>query len=47
MWLILIIIFLTLLLVGSLIENGKLSGKLEAREYEKKVLENRLKQLDK
>lgn len=47
MWLILIIIFLTLLLVGSLVENGNLRGKLEARDYEKKVLENRLKQLEK
>ena len=47
MWLILIIIFITLLLIGSLVENGNLRGKLEAREYEKSVLENRLKYYEK
>jgi beta-lactamase regulating signal transducer with metallopeptidase domain len=47
MWLVLIIIFLVLLIIGFISENSKLKGQLESREYERKVLENRLKQFEK
>lgn len=47
MWIIIVIIFVTLLLLGFIYEIGKLKGQVEAREYEKKMLENRLKQLEK
>ncbi|MDW4289118.1 hypothetical protein QI122_03610 [Staphylococcus saprophyticus] len=47
MWLVLIIIFLVLLIIGFISENSKLKGQLESREYEKQLLENRLKQIDK
>ncbi|WP_432717789.1 hypothetical protein AAA448_06065 [Staphylococcus equorum] len=47
MWLFIIIAFLTIFLIGFISENGKLKGQVEAREYEKKVLENRLKQIEK
>lgn len=46
MWLILILMFVTLLLVGFVAENGNLKGKLEAREYEKSMLEKRIEQLE-
>ncbi|MFH0717369.1 hypothetical protein WMC59_11310 [Staphylococcus delphini] len=41
MWLIIIIIFISLLLVGSMIENGKLQGELKAKEYEIELLRER------
>ncbi|WP_162835592.1 hypothetical protein [Staphylococcus saprophyticus] len=47
MWLVIIVIFLLLLIIGFVSENSKLRGQLESREYEKKLLENRLKQLEK
>ena len=47
MWLVLIIIFLVLLIIGFISENSKLKGQLEPREYEKQLLKNRLKQIDK
>ncbi len=47
MWLVLIIIFLVLLIIGFISENSKLKGQLASREYERKVLENRLKQFEK
>ncbi|MDW4041410.1 hypothetical protein QI289_00245 [Staphylococcus saprophyticus] len=47
MWLVIIIIFLLLLIIGFVSENSKLRGQLKAREYEKKLLENRLKQVEK
>lgn len=46
MWLVIIVIFLLLLIIGFVSENSKLRGQLESREYEKKLLENRLKQLE-
>ncbi|MCM3071718.1 hypothetical protein M3559_03505 [Staphylococcus equorum] len=46
MWLILLLITVTILLIGFVAENGRLQGKVDAREYEKKVLEERIKQLE-
>lgn len=43
MWLVIILIFVSLLLVGSLIENGKLQGELKAREYEVEMLRETLR----
>ncbi|MEJ7542649.1 hypothetical protein [Staphylococcus intermedius] len=42
MWLIIIIIFVSLLLVGSMIENGKLQGELKLKDYEIEVLRKEL-----
>ncbi|MEB8114271.1 hypothetical protein [Staphylococcus saprophyticus] len=47
MWLVIIVIFLLLLIIGFVSENSNLRGQLEAREYEKQLLENRLKQFEK
>ncbi|MDW8564697.1 hypothetical protein [Staphylococcus shinii] len=46
MWLVLILMTVVLLLIGFVAENGNLRGKLEAREYEKRMLEERIKQLE-
>lgn len=46
MWLVLILMTVILLLIGFVAENGNLRGKLEAREYEKRMLEERIKQLE-
>lgn len=43
MWMIIILIFVSLLLVGSMIENGKLQGEIKAKEYEVEMLRDRLK----
>lgn len=42
MWLVIILIFVSLLLVGSMVENGKLQGELKAREYEVEMLRVKL-----
>ncbi len=42
MWLVIILIFVSLLLVGSMVENGKLQGELKAREYEVEMLRGKL-----
>lgn len=42
MWLIIILIFVSLLLVGRTIENGKLQGELKLKNYEIKVLKEKL-----
>lgn len=47
MWLFIIMAFLALLLIGFISENSKLKGQLESREYEKNILEKRLKHLEK
>lgn len=44
MWLIIILILVTLLLVGAMVENGKLQGELKAKQYELKMLRERLKE---
>lgn len=46
MWWIILFIVYTLLLVGFIAENAQLKGKLEAREYEKRVLESRLRHFE-
>lgn len=46
MWWIILFVIYTLLLIGFKVENAQLKGKLEAREYEKQVLENRLKHIE-
>lgn len=46
MWWIILIVIYTLILVGFLTENAQLKGKLEAREYEKQVLESRLRHFE-
>lgn len=43
MWWIIALIIVSLLLFGFAVENANLRGKLESRDYEKKILENRLK----
>ena len=47
MWLFIIMAFLALLLIGFISENSKLKGQLESKEYEKQLLQNRLKQFEK
>lgn len=42
MWLVIILILVSLLLVGSLIENGKLQGELKVKEYEVEMLRVKL-----
>lgn len=42
MWLIIILILVTLLLVGAMVENGKLQGELKTKEYEVQMLRERL-----
>lgn len=46
MWWVILFVIYTLLLVGFIAENAQLKGKLEAREYEKKVLESRLRHFE-
>ncbi|NHM92954.1 hypothetical protein G8Y83_09730 [Staphylococcus sp. 10602379] len=46
MWWIILFVIYTLLLLGFARENAHLMGKLEAREYEKRVLESRLKHFE-
>lgn len=46
MWWIILFIVYTLLLVGLTTENAQLKGNLEAREYEKRVLESRLRHFE-
>lgn len=42
MWLIIILILVALLLIGAMVENGKLQGELKAKEYEVKMLREKL-----
>ncbi|MDF0152451.1 hypothetical protein O0K66_09575 [Staphylococcus pseudintermedius] len=42
MWLVIILIFVSLLLVGSMIENGKLQGELKLKDYEIDILRKEL-----
>ncbi|MBH9580894.1 hypothetical protein QUH70_01005 [Staphylococcus felis] len=44
MWMIIILIFVSLLLVGSMIENGKLQGEIKAKEYEVEMLRQSLRE---
>lgn len=46
MWWIILFVIYTLLLLGFITENAQLKGKLEAREYEKRVLESRLRHFE-
>ncbi len=46
MWWIILFVIYTLLLLGFVRENAHLMGKLEAREYEKRVLESRLRHFE-
>lgn len=46
MWWIILFVIYTLLLLGFITENVQLKGKLEAREYEKRVLEGRLRHFE-
>lgn len=41
-WLIILCVFLTLLTFGFAIENAKLRGNMEGKEYQVKLLERRL-----
>lgn len=43
MWLLIIISFLAILLIGFISENRKLKGQFESRWYEKQMFENKLK----
>lgn len=42
MWLIILCVFLTILTIGFAIENAKLRGSMEGKEYQIKLLEHRL-----
>lgn len=42
MWLVIILIFVSLLIVGSMIENGKLQGELKLKDYEIDILRKEL-----
>ncbi|WP_196232016.1 hypothetical protein [Staphylococcus delphini] len=42
MWLVIILIFISLLLVGSMIENGELQGELKLKDYEIDILRKEL-----